>query len=220
MSEKVNNIPKKLNINRILIVPVYRKKSSDISYSTVGMTDYVDRKSVHTYDNRWTAVYIKEEKLLYSANKRYFDLLNNFTEIKDGSEVCFDEFIINSNIKIPLINYLNSSKFLYGDSNIIDKDELLYLIKPITLRQKYITEKQHKKVFYDDNKCMILDVYFQETDNLRIIKRKVELHKYFAIDILTGIPYIPKKIIKDNINAFEESQKNNKSLLKRLIRRK
>ena len=235
MSNKNNNIPKQLDIKRILLVPVYRRKSSNRRFSKINGIDYVDTKSAHSYDNRWTAVYMKDEKQLTYIKKRYFNLFDNFKEIHSGDKASFDEFIINTNMAKPLSNYIQTSKYKYSDSNMIDKEELLYHIYPFANYIKYIFENKHSKVFYNDNNCTVEDIYIKSNNDCKIIKRKVEKHKYFAIDILTGmpisydficpgIPYIPKeKIMNNKDNSVSKNSNTNsnypKSLIKMIFRK-
>ena len=191
---------KKLDIDKVLFVPVYRRENDDLMCTT------------YIYDNRWAAIYKKKSE--YGSYYDYVDILDDFKEIKPFGHGYGEEFLVNTKNSIRLQDILQHSKYKHDDIKQISYTELLYIIKPIVLmlKQNVVNAPNKKAIFYPNDSCINYDVYIYTKNGFEIENRLIEPHEYYAIDVETGnvisydfihkeIPFIPKNSIKNMFNC-------------------
>lgn len=236
----------KIDISKVLIAPLYKKTYQH--YDFIG--DEVYRNIIYNYVHEWGAIYPKHEdeyyieEILYKEylakllgisstnthidfngiSRIFYNLSNNLSEIKSFSKnkVVTDEYLVNLDQAKPLIEILQSSKYKY-DIKYMKYKELLYLIEPIIQMQNYVgtSDNNYANIKYDEKRLITAHVYAQgKTFENHIF----EEHKFYAIDINSGMPVsyvfinddIPY-ILKNEIKKYKTEEY--KSLIKRLFKK-
>ena len=209
----MNNI-KKLELNKIIIVPKYKKAIKSF-YITGGE---LALRIFYEYTNEWIAIYPSNEKDVY------YNLSDNFEKIRKAkNELSSPDYTFYIKKAIKLTDFLQSSKFKYDIKNIKYND-LLYLIEPITRMQEYLYKegkKYYENIQYDSNKLITASLYIKDN---KLENQTLEEHDYFLIDTNKHIP-VSYGFINDDIpyilkdDLIKNKKDNNKFLLKRLFRK-
>ena len=208
-----NNI-KKLELNKIIIVPKY-KKSLDTIYITGGE---LALRIFYEYTNEWIAIYPSNESDVY------YNLSNDFEKItKAKNQLSAPDYTFYMKKAIKLIDLLQASKFKY-DIKKIKYNDLLYLIEPITRMQEYSYREEKKyydNIQYDSNKLIKASLYVKGN---KLDNQILEEHDYYLIDINKHIP-VSYDFINNDIpyvlkeDFIKNKKDNNKSLVKRSFRK-
>lgn len=206
------NVPRNLDIGKVLITPKYKKVTKNFYFIGGGVTS----RTFYEYSHEWIAIYPHEyESFFYNLSKSRKDKIYPVGCYQD----C--EYVINPNYNRELLDYLEIVKYKYDKVKNISYNDLLYLIEPITHMQKYLKEKNIDSIQTDPSKLVTGIVY--KSDQV-VACRILEEHKYFLLDVSTGMPisyrFINNEIpyvIKSEIKKFKPD--SNKSLVKRIFKK-
>jgi len=200
--------PRKLDIRKVLITPVYKKVGEQRVFLDLTNVEY-------EYASKYIAIYPHEyESFFYNLSESRKDKIYPVGCYQD----C--EYVINPDYNRELLDYLEIVKYKYDKVNKISYNDLLYLIEPITHMQE-LKEKNIDSIQGDPSKLITSIVY--KSDQV-VACRILEKHKYFLLDVSTGMPisyrFINNEIpyvIKSEIKKFKPD--SNKSLVKRLFKK-
>lgn len=201
--------PRKLDIRKVLITPVYKKIGEQRVF-----LDLTDVRYEETF--KYIAIYPHEyESFFYNLSESRKDKIYPVGCYQD----C--EYVIIPDYNRELLDYLEIVKYKYDKVNKISYNDLLYLIEPITHMQEYLMEKKKNSIQTDPSKLVTGIVYIND----QVVEcRILEEHKYFLVDVNTGMPisyvFVNNKIpyvFKSELEKFKTD--NDKSLVKRLFKK-
>jgi len=205
------NVPRNLDIGKVLIAPKYKKVTKNFYFIGGGLTS----RTFYEDSCEWIAIYPSDK-----CNE-YYNLSDNFEEIiMAADQVPAPDYSVNLNLSKKLTEFLQSSNLKYDIKN--EYNDLLYLIEPINRMQEYLyreSKKGNEKISYDASKLITTSVYF---NGGKLENQILEEHEYFLIDTNMHIP-VSYGFINNEIPYILKSdlikRGNNKCLIKSLFRK-
>lgn len=197
-----------LDIRRVIIAPKYEKNIKNY-YFNCGV---IDEKIIYDNSHEWLALYWDDK-----TNKLY-DLSNKFKEIKSlESGLIDEEYLVDLKKMKYLTEFFKNPIYKFD----IKYNDLLYVVEPIIIFQKYLHNSNCNCINYDENKLISSSVYIK---GVKLENHIFEKHKYFAIDIYDGAP-VSYEYINDNIpyillkDVKKYKIERNNSKIKKLFKR-